>query len=95
MKSAIALCAAVLLLAACAALDRTPEQVRGSRDYQEGWRDGCVSGLYLRNVRLGGAPQAGDRFVHNAERWRDSSEYVVGWGDGLKSCDVGRPGTRN
>jgi hypothetical protein len=44
---------------------------------------------------LGGAPQAGDRFVHNAERWRDSSDYVIGWGDGLKSCDAGRPGTRN
>ncbi len=47
--------------------DRTPKPVRGSPDYQEGWREGCVSGLYLRNLREGGAAQAGDRFVHNAD----------------------------
>ena len=94
MRFSIALCAAVLLLAGCALDDRTPQPVRGSPDYQQGWREGCVSGLYLRNLREGGDAQAGDRFMHNAERWRDSREYALGWGDGLESCDKGRGSRR-
>lgn len=84
--------AAALLLPGCA-LDPRADDVPRSGDYHQGWRDGCVSGLYLRNLRLSGTAHADDRFVHDLKRWRDSSEYAIGWGDGLRSCDAGRPGS--
>jgi hypothetical protein len=63
-----------------------------SAAYEQGWRDGCATGLYLRSVRFTGAPLAGDRFAHDAERFRTNNDYAVGWGDGIRSCDTGRPG---
>ncbi len=72
-----------------------PQPVAARPTTRKGGARGLCSGLYLRNLREGGAAQAGDRFVHNAERWRANREYALGWGDGLQSCDTGRGSRRN
>jgi hypothetical protein len=55
--------------------------------YEQGWRDGCATGLYVRGFRFSGAPLADDHFAQDAERFRTNKEYTVGWGDGMRTCD--------
>jgi hypothetical protein len=96
-KPLIAACAAALL-AGCAILEQfkppTAEPPGPVNAYEQGWRDGCATGLYVRSVRFTGAPLAGDRYVIDTERFRTNKDYTIGWGDGIRSCDTGRPERR-
>jgi hypothetical protein len=97
-KPLIAACAAALL-AGCAIMEQfSPRTAQPSEPpasaYEQGWRDGCATGLYVRAVRFTGAPLAGDRYAIDTERFRTNKDYTVGWGDGVRSCDTGRPDTR-
>lgn len=57
--------------------------------YDQGWRDGCATGLYLRALRFNFAPLAGDPVAQNPERFRTNNDYALGWGDGISICDAG------
>jgi hypothetical protein len=96
-KTLIAACAAALL-GGCAVLEQfqppaaqPPGPVSA---YEQGWRDGCATGLYVRAFRFTGAPLSNDRYAIDTERFRTNKDYTVGWGDGIRSCDTGRPDTR-
>jgi len=91
MKALIAISTAALL-AGCATDAVTGRVAAQPPAYQQGWRDGCDSGLYRRNIEFSGTPQASDRFTRDEERFRTDHEYARGWNDGEKSCAVGRPG---
>jgi hypothetical protein len=60
--------------------------------YDQGWRDGCATGLYVRALRFNFAPFPGDGLAQDPERFRTNSEYVLGWGDGMSICDAGHSG---
>lgn len=91
MKALIAISAA-LLLAGCGTETMDKRVAAQSPAYQQGWSDGCESGLYRRDVEFSGTPQASARFTRDAERFRTDHEYARGWSDGETSCAVGRPG---
>jgi hypothetical protein len=60
--------------------------------YDQGWRDGCTTGLYVRALPFNFAPLPDDRLTQDAERFRTNGDYVLGWGDGMNTCDAGRSG---
>jgi len=91
MKALIAIATAALLMG-CGTDAVSGRVAAQSPAYQQGWRDGCESGLYRRDVKYSGTPQASDRFTRNEERFRTDHEYARGWNDGEESCAVGRPG---
>jgi hypothetical protein len=59
--------------------------------YEQGWRDGCATGLYERSVRSNGTPLPGERFAQDAQQYRTNQDYTAGWGDGIRTCDTERP----
>ncbi len=91
MKALIAISAAALL-AGCSTETVDKRVAAQSPAYQQGWSDGCESGLYRRDVEYSGTPRASDRFERDSERYRTDQEYARGWNDGEKGCAVGRPG---
>lgn len=91
MKASIAVCAAALL-AACALEPAAERAAPRSSAYEEGWRAGCASGLYVRSLRFSRTPLAGDNLVIDPDRFRKDNDYALGWADGMRNCDTGRPG---
>jgi hypothetical protein len=88
----IAVCAAALI-AGCAVVEQFTQSEKASQfpAYDQGWRDGCATGLYVRAFRFTGGPLATDRYALDTERFSANKDYAVGWGDGVQSCDTGRP----
>jgi hypothetical protein len=82
----------VALLAECSTEAVTQREAAQSLTYDEGWRDGCSSGLYERSIRFYGKPLAVDRFKRDDARFRTDRDYALGWNDGRGSCVIGRPG---
>jgi hypothetical protein len=87
MRAVIAISAATLL-AGCGM-----KEVARSPGFEQGWKDGCESGVYERNVEFAGTPLAGDRFQRDDKRFETDREYAAGWNEGRVSCSSGRPGT--
>jgi hypothetical protein len=85
MRAVIAT-SAVVLVAACGAMSVATQ----SSAYQQGWEEGCTSGLYERNEFFG-TPLASDRFERDDKRFETDSEYARGWNEGRESCASGRP----
>lgn len=91
MKALIAISTAALLTG-CGTDAMSGRVAAQSPAYQQGWSDGCESGVYRRDVEYSGTPQASDRFTRDEARFRTDHEYARGWSDGETSCAVGRPG---
>jgi len=92
MKSLVATCFAAALLVGCetkAVRDLDPAQ---RTSYNQGFDDGCQSGLYERNVDFYGAPLGVDEFRRDDARFRTDKEYARAWNEGRESCLAGRPG---
>jgi hypothetical protein len=92
MRALVVAISAAALLAGCSTEMGDKRVAAQSPAYQQGWSDGCESGVYRRDVEYSGTPQASDRFTRNEERFRTDHEYARGWNDGETSCAVGRPG---
>jgi hypothetical protein len=92
MKTLAAITAAALLVGCGTKAVTELEAVAQTSSYEQGFDDGCKTGLYERNIEFYGRPLAVDRFTRDDARFKTDKEYALAWDEGRRSCIAGRPG---
>jgi len=68
------------VLVGCAATEKTMIQDGNSKEYGQGYRDGCQSG----NKASGNVFEA---YKKDVNLFQNSMEYTQGWSDGFTQCE--------